>query len=368
MEPYFSRIYGNASSIHALGFQAKEALQSARESISKLMNASSEELIFTGGATEANNLVLKGFAFKNGMQKTHIAISLIEHDCVLNSAKWLDEFGYKVSYLPVDSYGLLNLEELENALQNGVNLVSIIHANNEIGTIQPLKEIGALCHEYDALLHTDAAQSFGKIPIDVNEMNIDFMTVNAHKIYGPKGVGALYKKQDAELDPLIHGGGHEYGLRSGTENIPGIMGFSKAVNLRKTEMTKEAQTLTHLRDSMTKRILELEETYLNGHPSKRLPNISNLRFSYIEGESLILLLNDEGIYLSSGSACSSMSTEPSHVLLALGLKPEEIHGSIRISLGNQNTKKDVDYFLEVLPEKVERLRHMSPLYKNSIYP
>lgn len=363
MKPYFTGVYGNASSINTFGFEARRGLEDARRVVAGLMNAEPMEVIFTGSATEANNLVLKGFAFAEGERKTHIAISTIEHHSVLNSAKWLEERGFRVTYIPVDRYGLLDVGELENALRKGVSLVSVIHANNEIGTIQPLKEIGELCHKHDAYFHTDAAQSFGKIPINVKEMNIDLMTVNAHKIYGPKGVGALFMRKGIRIEPLLHGGGHEFGLRSGTENIPGIVGFAKAVELRKKEMGSEAQKLTNLRDHLIKAVLEIEETYLNGHPHKRLPNIANFRFSYIEGESLVLLLNDEGIAASTGSACSSKSQEPSHVLLAIGLSPEEAYGSLRISLGKYNTEEDIDYFLEVLPKAVEKLREISPLTK-----
>ncbi|MDH5686977.1 MAG: cysteine desulfurase [Candidatus Bathyarchaeota archaeon] len=363
MNPYFTEVYGNASSINAFGLEAREALEDARRVVAGLMNAEAKELVFTGSATEANNLVLKGFAFRKGKEKAHIAISTIEHDCVLNSAKWLEKQDFRITYVSVDRYGLLDLGELEDALRSGASLVSIIHANNEIGTIQTLKEIGELCHAYGANFHTDAAQSFGKIPIDVEEMNIDLMTVNAHKIYGPKGVGALYIKKGVRLEPLLHGGGHEFGLRSGTENVPGIMGFAKAVELRREEMGPEADRLSALRDRLIKGTLEIEESYLNGHPMRRLPNIANFRFSYIEGESLVLLLNDEGVAASTGSACSSRSLEPSHVLLALGLKPEEVHGSLRISLGKYNTEEDVDYILDVLPGAVEKLRRISPLAK-----
>ncbi|MFB0502534.1 MAG: cysteine desulfurase family protein [Candidatus Bathyarchaeia archaeon] len=363
MNPYFTEVYGNASSINAFGLEAREALEDARRVVAGLMNAEAKELVFTGSATEANNLVLKGFAFRKGKEKAHIAISTIEHDCVLNSAKWLEKQDFRITYVPVDRYGLLDLGELEDALRSGASLVSIIHANNEIGTIQTLKEIGELCHEYGAHFHTDAAQSFGKIPIDVEEMNIDLMTVNAHKIYGPKGVGALYIKKGVRLEPLLHGGGHEFGLRSGTENVPGIVGFARAVELRREEMGPEADRLSALRDRLIKGTLEIEESYLNGHPVRRLPNIANFKFSYIEGESLVLLLNDEGVAASTGSACSSRSLEPSHVLLALGLKPEEVHGSLRISLGKYNTEEDVDYILDVLPGAVEKLRRISPLAK-----
>ncbi|MCK4953083.1 cysteine desulfurase [Candidatus Bathyarchaeota archaeon] len=362
MKPYFTVVYGNASSINTFGLEAKRALEDARNTIAGSMNAKPNELIFTGSATEASNLALKGVAFKEGKRKMHLAISTIEHHCVLNSAEWLRKQGFKVVHLPVDRFGLLDIGELENALRRGVSIVSIIHANNEIGTIQPIKEIGKLCHEYNAYFHTDAAQSFGKIPIDVEKMNIDLMTVNAHKIYGPKGVGALYIRKEIEIEPLLHGGNHEFGLRSSTENVPGIMGFAKAVELRKKEMNLEAQKLTKFKDHLIKGVLEIEHAYLNGHPTKSLSNIVNFRFSYIEGESLILLLNEEGIAASTGSACSSTSLEPSHVLLALGLKPEEVHGSLRLSFGKYTTEENIDYILEVLPHSVEKLREISPLF------
>jgi cysteine desulfurase len=361
MTPYFTAVYGNASSIHSFGTEARQAIEDARKTVSSVMNAEPRELIFTGSATEANNAALKGFAFNNGLKKTHIAISSIEHDSILNTAKWLKKQGVKITYLPVDKYGLIKQIELEKTLRNGVSLVSIIHGNNEIGTIQPIKEIGELCHKYGVYFHTDAAQSFGKVTIDVQAMNIDLMTINAHKLYGPKGVGALYIKEGVSIDPLLHGGGHEFGLRSSTENVAAIMGFAKAVELRKEEMKPEAQRLTKSRDRLIKGIQEIDETYLNGHPTLRLSNNVNFRFNYIEGESLVMLLNDEGIAASSGSACSSGSGSPSHVLLAIGLKPEEIHGSLRLSLGKFNTEEDIKYILEILPNTVIRLREMSPL-------
>jgi cysteine desulfurase len=364
MKPYFTTIYGNPSSINTFGLDAKKALEESRRIVSSMMNGTPDELIFTGSATEANNLALKGFAFNEGIKKAHIAISAIEHDCVLNTAKWLEKQGFRITTLPVDRSGLLNLERLEHVLRKGASLISIIHANNEIGVIQPVSEIGKLCHEYGSYLHIDAAQSFGKIPIDVEKMNIDLMTVNAHKIYGPKGVGALFLKEGVKIDPLLHGGGHEFGLRSSTENVPGVVGFAKTVELRKDEMKPEAQRLKKLQNRLIKDVLEIGETRLNGHPTKRLPNIANFIFSFIEGESLVLLLNDEGVATSTGSACSSKSLEPSHVLLALGLKPEEIHGSLRLSLGKYTTEEDIDYVLEILPRDVEKLRKMSPLYKS----
>lgn len=361
MQPYFTDFYGNASSLNSFGFKAKEALEKSRETIAEFMKAEASELIFTGSATEANNLVLKGHAFKEGKSKCHIAVSSVDHDCVLLSAKWLKRQGFKITILPVDRYGSLDLDALEKTLEENVTLVSVVHGNNEIGTIQPIEEITRACHEHGALFHTDAVQSFGKLAIDVRKIKIDFMTINGHKLYGPKGVGALFKRKGRELDTLIHGGGHEFGLRSGTENIPAIVGFAKAVELREGEMEAEARHLTNMRNKLIKATLEIEETYLNGHRTKRLTNNTNFRFSYIEGEAVVLSLSSEGIAASSGSACSSKSAEPSHVLLAIGLKPEEARGSLRISIGKYNTEEDIDYIIQVLPKVVKRLRVMSPL-------
>lgn len=361
MQPYFTDFYGNASSLNSFGFKAKEALEKSRETIAEFMKAEASELIFTGSATEANNLVLKGHAFKEGKSKCHIAVSSVDHDCVLLSAKWLKRQGFKITILPVDRYGSLDLDALEKTLEENVTLVSVVHGNNEIGTIQPIEEITRACHEHGALFHTDAVQSFGKLAIDVRKIKIDFMTINGHKLYGPKGVGALFKRKGRELDTLIHGGGHEFGLRSGTENIPAIVGFAKAVELREGEMEAEARRLTNMRNKLIKATLEIEETYLNGHPTERLANNTNFRFSYIEGEAVVLSLGSEGIAASSGSACSSKSAEPSHVLLAIGLKPEEARGSLRISIGKYNTEEDIDYIIQVLSKVVKRLRVMSPL-------
>jgi cysteine desulfurase len=364
MKPFFMEYFGNASSVNTSGVRAREAVEEARAKIAGFMNADSpEELIFTGSATESNNLVLKGYTLKHGGKETHIAVSTIEHDCVLNAAKWLKQLGYKVDFIPVDKYGLVDMNALETALKNGANLVSIIHGNNEIGTIEPIEEIAKLCHENNVLFHTDAAQSFGKVPIDVRKMGIDMMTINAHKLYGPKGVGALYIRKGIELTPLLHGGGHEFGLRSSTENVPGIVGFAKAVELRRDEMKPEAERLARLRDKLIKGTLEIEESYLNGHPTRRLPNNANFRFSYIEGEAIVLGLDMEGIEASSGSACASKTELPSHVLLAIGLPPEIARGSLRISLGKHNTPKDIDYILQVLPKVIHKLREMSPLTK-----
>ncbi|MDQ1280483.1 MAG: Cysteine desulfurase [Thermoproteota archaeon] len=363
MTPYFLDFYGNASSSHTLGQEAKLALENSRVKVSQLMGAKAEELIFTGSATESNNLVTKGHAFAQGKKKAHIAVSSVEHDCVLNSAKWLKENGFKVDFIPVDKYGFVRMDKLEEILKKGVTLVSVIHGNNEIGTINQLEEIGKICHEYDALFHSDAAQSFGKVPINVEDMNVDLLTVNAHKLYGPKGIGALYMKKGVKLEPLLHGGGHEFGLRSSTENVPGIVGFAKAVELRMIEIESDTRRSIEMRDKLIKEVLKIDETYLNGHPTMRLPNNTNFRFSYIDGEGLVTGLDMEGISASSGSACSSHSTEPSpsHVLLAIGLDGVKARGSLRISLGKYNTDEDIDYVLEVLPRIVEGLRRISPL-------
>jgi cysteine desulfurase len=364
MKPFFMEYFGNASSVNTSGVKARQAIEDARAKIASFMNAdSSEELIFTGSATESNNLVLKGYTLKHGGKETHIAVSTVEHDCILNAAKWLKQLGYKVDFIPVDKYGLVDMNSLENAITQGANLVSIIHGNNEIGTIEPIEEIAKICHEHGALFHTDAAQSFGKIPIDVKKIGIDMMTINAHKLYGPKGVGALYIRKGIELTPLLHGGGHEFGLRSSTENVPGIVGFAKAVELRSDEIKPEAERLTKLRDILIKGVLEIEESYLNGHPTRRLPNNANFHFSYIEGEAIVLGLDIEGIEASSGSACASKTELPSHVLLAIGLPPEIARGSLRISLGKYNTSEDIDYILQILPKVIGRLREMSPLAK-----
>lgn len=360
MKPYFTEKYGNASSLHEWGREANYALEESREKVAKLINANAKELIFTGSATESNNLALKGIAFANKDKGKHIIVSKIEHHCVLHAAEWLEKLGFDVTYLPVDKYGIVDVNELESVIRDDTILVSVMHANNEIGTIQPIKEIGEICHEKDVYFHTDAAQSFGKVPIDVNDMNVDLLTANAHKLYGPKGVGMLFVRKGVKIEPLLHGGGHEFGLRSSTENIPGIVGFAKAVEIAGKEMRKEAKRLTKMRDRLIKGVLKIENSHLNGHPTKRLPNNTNFWFAFIEGESLIMKLDDKGVAASTGSACSSKSLEPSHVLLAIGLKPHEAHGSLRLTLGKYTKKEDIDYVLEVVPEVVEELRKISP--------
>ena len=360
MKPYFLKYYGNSMSFHSWGLKAKEALEKSRGKVAKLMNAEPKEVVFTGSATESNNFALKGIAFANKERGRHIIVSVIEHHCVLDSAEWLKKQGFEISYLPVDSKGFADLNKLESSIRKDTILVSIMHANNEIGTIEPIEEIGKICREKEVYFHTDAAQSFGKIPIDVKKMNIDLLTINAHKVYGPKGVGALYIKKGVKIEPLLHGGGHEFGLRSSTVNVAGIVGFGKVAEIQKKEMNSDAKKQIKLRDRLIKEILNIEDSHLNGHPTRRLPNNTNFWFAFIEGESLMMQLDMKGIAASTGSACSSESLKPSHVLLAIGLKPEEAHGSLRLTIGKYTKKDEVNYVLEVLPKVIGRLREISP--------
>ncbi len=356
MQPYFSEKFGNASSIYYLGREAKEALESSREKVAKILGAKPSEIFFTSGGTESDNLAIKGLAFAS--KGRHVITSKIEHHAVLNPCKWLETKGFSVSYLPVDKYGLVDIEKLKSAIRKDTFLVSIMHANNEIGTIQDIEEIAEICKEKRIYFHTDAVQTAGKIPINLK--NVDLLSASSHKIYGPKGVGLLFKKEGVKIEPLTHGGGHESELRSGTENIAGIVGFAKALELAQKEMKKESKKQTKLRDKLISGVLEIPDCWLNGHSVKRLPNNANFSFKFIEGESLVLLLDQAGISASTGSACSTKSLEPSHVLTAIGLKPEEAHGSLRLTLGIENTEKDIDYVLKVLPGCVERLRVISP--------
>jgi cysteine desulfurase len=324
------------------------------------MNAEAEEVIFTGSATEANNFVLKGIAWANKDKGRRIVVSKVEHDCVLGAARWLEGQGFEVTYLPVDRYGLVDVGELEKAIRKDTILVSIMHANNEIGTIEPIEEIAKVCSSHGVMFHSDAAQTFGKIPVDVRKLGVDLLTVSAHKMYGPKGVAAVYIRKGVKIEPLLHGGGHEFGLRSSTVNVAGIVGFAEAARIAKREMSKDYRRISALSKRLVKGVLKIEKTRLNGHPTKRLMNISNFSFAFIEGESLVTELDFRGVAASTGSACSSESLEPSHVLLAIGLKPHEAHGSLRLSLGKWSKKQEVEYVLKVLPEVVERLRKISP--------
>ena len=363
MQPYFSEKFGNTMSLHKQGREAKHALTESRETVARLMNAQPDELLFTASATEANNTVIKGIAYANKNKGKHIITSAIEHHCILEPASWLEKQGYEITRLPVDKHGLINITELENTIRKDTILVSIMHSNNEIGTIQDIQQIGKICKEKTVYFHSDAAQSFGKIPIDVKKMNIDLLSVNAHKMYGPKGVGGLYIRKGTKIEPLLHGGGQENHKRASTVNVAGIVGFAQAAKIQQKEMESDAKKQTQLRDKLIKELLKIEDSHLNGHKTKRLPNNTNFWFSYIEGESLLMQLDIQGISASTGSACSSESLEASHVLLAIGLEPKEAHGSLRLSLGKYNTKQEIDYVLEIVPKAVERLREISP-FKN----
>ncbi len=360
MLPYFSESFGNPSSLYTIGRQARRAIEEARQKVADLIGAKKEEIIFTGSGTESDNLAIKGTVYKNRKKGDHIITSSIEHHAVLNTCRYLETQGFRVTYLPVNKDGLVNPADVESAITPQTILISIMHANNEIGTIQPIEEIGKLAKEKDIPFHTDAVQTGGKIPINVNDIGVDLLSLSVHKMYGPKGVGVLYMKRGIRIEPLLHGGGHERGIRSSTENVPGIVGFGKAAELAKRRLPEEAG-VAKLRDSLIRGILEIDDSYLNGHPTKRLPNNANFRFSYIEGESMVLNLDMRGVAASTGSACSSTSLEPSHVLLAIGLRPEEAHGSLRLTLGLENTQEDVDYVVSILPEIVNKLRMMSPL-------
>ena len=361
MTEYFDKKFGNASSLHSFGMEAREALEKSREKVAKLINADSDEIIFTGSGTESDNLAIKGIAYRFG--EGHIITSGIEHPAVMETCRYLEKKGFDVTYIPVDEYGSVMPDKVEAAIRKDTILISIIHANNEIGTIEPVEEIGKIARRHGILFHTDAVQSVGKIPVDVKKMNVDMLSISSHKIYGPKGVGALYVRRGVRLEPILHGGGHERGLRSSTENVAGIVGLAKACELAMNRMEKDAAHLKKLRDKIIREVLNIEESYLTGHPSNRLPHHASFYFRGIEGESLILLLNQKGIAASTGSACSSKKLQASHVLLATGIKPEDAHGSLRVTLGRENTEEEVDYFIEVLPRIVERLREISPLWR-----
>lgn len=358
MLPYFNKQFGNASSLHKFGREAKQAIENSREKIAKLINAKPEEIIFTSGGTESNNLAIKGLAFQK--KKGHIITCATEHDAVLHTCEWLKKRGFDLTILPVDKYGFIDLDKLEKSIRKDTILVSIMHANNEIGTIQDIGEIGKICRDNNVLFHTDAVQSFGKIPVDVRKMNIDLLSASSHKIYGPKGVGLLYVRDGIKIEPIAHGGGHERDLRSGTENVAGIVGFAAASEICRKEMKKESKKISKMRDYLIEKTLKIDNSWLNGHPTQRLPNNANFSFKFIEGEALVLHLDLEGIAASTGSACSTKSLEPSHVLIAIGLKPEEAHGSLRLTLGRFNTQNEIDYICKVLPKVVERLRKISP--------
>jgi cysteine desulfurase len=364
MMPYFTDKYGNPSSIYSIGGQSRNAIERAREKVSKVFNAKPQEIFFTSCGSESDNWAIKGIAYANRKRGNHIITSKIEHHAVLHTCQYLEKQGFKVTYLDVDEYGFINLDQLKESIRDDTILISIMFANNEIGTIQPIAEIGKIAKEKGIYFHTDAVQAIGNIKIDVNELNIDLLSLSAHKFYGPKGIGALYIRQGVKIDPLISGGAQERNRRAGTENVPYIVGLGKAIELAYKNIDEHNEKLTKLRKRLIKGIFDnIDYVRLNGDEEKRLPGNANFCFRFIEGESILLSLDMEGIAGSSGSACTSGSLDPSHVLLAIGLPHEIAHGSLRLTLGDFNTEEDVDYVVEKLTEIVARLRAMSPLYE-----
>lgn len=378
MKPYLKDSYGNASTLYSLGQEAKEAIEKSRETIANFIGAKPEEIIFTSGGTEADNLALKGVAFANEKFGKHIITTAIEHHAVLEPCHWLEKRGFKVSVLPVNKDGLLDIRTIENAITDETILISVMQANNEIGTIQPIAEIGKIVKSVRVkrnergiktplYFHTDAVQSFGHLPINVNELGVDLLSASAHKLYGPKGVGLLYLRQGVKIEPLLHGGGHEGGRRSSTENVPGIVGFAKAVALAQQELNKEYKRLSELRDKLIKEILEkIKDVSLNGDRHLRLPNNVNISVKGIEGEAALLYLDKRGIACSTGSACSSHSLKPSHVLLAIGKTPEEAHSSLRFTLGRFTKESEIKFLLKSLIEIIAYLRKMSPTWQEDL--
>ena len=364
MLPYFTQYYGNPSSVHAFGREAKQGLDKARDQVAKALHCEPSEVIFTGCGTESDNTVLLGVAQRYGDKGKHIITTNVEHHAILHTCECLEKQGYSVTYLPVDQDGLVTAEQVAAAIRPDTILVSIMFANNEVGTIMPIQEIGAVCKEKGVLFHTDAVQAVGHIPVDVQAMHIDMLSLSAHKFHGPKGVGALYCRKGIRLPSYIMGGAQERGRRAGTENVAGIVGLGAAIQLATEQLEENRAKMTALRDRLMMGIqARISEVKLNGHPTNRLPNNVNFSFKYIEGESILLMLDMNGIAASSGSACTSGSLDPSHVLLALGLPHEIAHGSVRLTLGDETTEEDIDYTIDVLEKTVARLRAMSPLYK-----
>ncbi|MGD2174569.1 MAG: cysteine desulfurase NifS [Candidatus Brocadiaceae bacterium] len=361
MVPYFGEEYGNPSSVHSAGQRTREVVEEARRSIALQLGASPDEIVFTSGGTESDNLAIGGVAAAGGPEG-HVITSAVEHKAVLKACEVLEKRGHAITRLPVDEYGRVDPADLRDALRPDTVLVSIMTANNEVGTIQPVAELAAVAAEVSVPFHTDAVQAVGKIPVDVDALGVDLLSLSAHKFYGPKGVGALYVRAGTRIEPMQVGGHHEGGRRAGTENVPGIVGMAEALRLACAEMSDEAQRLRALRDHLQEGLMEaVEDVRLNGHPTERLPHLLNLSFTNVEGESMLLSLDAVGVCVSTGSACTSGTLDPSHVLIAMGIPPEVAHGSLRFSLGRQNTREQVEYVLQKLPPIVERLRQMSPL-------
>lgn len=362
MRPFFTEKFGNPSTLYDIGREAKAAIEEAREKVAALIGADPSDVLFTSGGTESDNHALIGVAYANEKKGNHIITTAIEHHAVLEPAEFLKERGFKVTILPVDEYGLVDPKEVKKTITDKTVLISVMHANNEVGTIEPIAEIGKIAREAGAYFHTDAVQTVGHLPIDVNAMNIDILSMSGHKFYGPKGIGAIYIRKGTRIIPFMHGGGQERKKRAGTHNVPGIVGLGKAAEIAAARMEEEASHLVRLRDKLIKGILDrVEDVRLNGHPTERLPNNVNVCVEGAEGEAMLLSLDMEGICVSSGSACTSGTLNPSHVLLAMGISPEIAHGSLRLTLGRSTTEAEIDFFLDVLPPIVERLRKMSPL-------
>jgi len=366
MEPYFTLRYGNPNSIHSFGQEAREAVEKARGKVARLIGANPAEIVFTAGGTEADNYAIKGIAWANQKKGNHIITSKIEHHAVLHSCQFLEKQGFKVTYLPVDKYGFVDPEEVKKAITDKTILVTIMHANNEIGTIEPIKEIGKVVKDAGVYFHIDSVQTTGHIPIDVNDLGVDMLSMSGHKFYGPNGVGALYLRKGTKITNLIDGGAQEKNRRAGTENVAGIVGLGKTAELAEKRLAEGTEDrVVKLRDKLIKGIMDkIENVRLNGHPTNRLPGNSNLCFEFIEGESMLLSLDMEGVAASSGSACTSGSLKASHVLLAIGLPPEIAHGSLRLTLGKDNTEEDIDYVISILPGIIEKLRALSPFKGN----
>jgi len=362
MLPYFTNIYGNASSIHGTGRDARKALEEARRKVAEVLNCKPNEVYFTSGGSESDNWAIKGTAFAQRKKGNHIITSAIEHHAVLHTCQWLEKQGFTVTYVPVDEFGQVNPADVEKAITDQTILISIMAANNEIGTLQPIKEIAAIAHQHRVLFHTDAVQAVGAIPVDVQDIGCDMLSLSAHKFHGPKGVGVLYIKQGTRIDNFMHGGAQERGKRATTENIPGIVGLAEAITLATQDLEKKSARIAALRDQLIDGLTAIPYVRLNGHRTNRLPNNCNISIRFVEGEALLLRLDLAGIAASSGSACTSGSLDPSHVLLAIGLPHEIAHGSLRFSLSDTSTQEEVDYVLKTLPGIVEVLRSMSPLY------
>jgi cysteine desulfurase len=367
MNPFFLEKYGNPSSLHSLGRIAEEAMTVGRQQVARAINATPGEVIFTAGGTEADNIALQGYAYANRNKGNHIITTRIEHHAILNTCEFLEREGFKVTYLPVDEFGLVDPEKVKEAITSETLMVSVMAANNEIGTIEPIREIAEIVHDKGAIFHTDAVQSITKVRTDVVKDQIDLLAMSGHKFHAPKGIGALYIRKGLKIRPLVYGGGQERGLRCSTENVPGIVGIGQAIELGMAEFDEDVEKMTRMRDRLIKGVLsEIPDVHLNGHPSIRLCNNAHFRFEGVEGESLLIYLDQQGFCVSTGSACSSRSTGPSHVLSGLGLKHEQMHGSLRASLSKFNTMEEIERFLQVAPAVVKKLREMSPLYQPKV--